>query len=308
MNPQGPPVVLVANQKGGVGKSALVSNVSVAVAAAGRRVLVIDSDQQANVTKHDIGVQDDFQDKGSSLASAFQHGGPLLPVTRVRERLDVVCGGPHLALVSAAARTADELGIDLTANLRRSLRTLCDRNSYDLVLVDTGPGDIQILEPWLHVATHLVVPTKEDEGSIDGVETLALRYLRARRSGSAITLLGVVLFDVNPQATSRNSDTLRTVADLLEGSGADVFSAIIRTDKATSRDQRTTNLTAQELIEVAKGEKAALLAALRAGRERDTQKLYSRDPTKLANDYQELTREILVRLSRVPALAGQESA
>jgi len=54
--------ILVANQKGGVGKSTTVAAVAEMIAAAGkrgRRVLVVDGDPQANVTVEDLGIEGD---------------------------------------------------------------------------------------------------------------------------------------------------------------------------------------------------------------------------------------------------------
>ena len=104
--------ILVANQKGGVGKSTTVAAVAEMIATAGkrgRRVLVVDGDPQANVTVEDLGVDGD---RGQSLAATLQFGTPLTPVRDVRTHLDVIAGGPQLAVVGAAANTIAENGID----------------------------------------------------------------------------------------------------------------------------------------------------------------------------------------------------
>ncbi len=307
-------VVLVANQKGGVGKSSIVAAVGAMAARPNRRVLIVDADQQGNVSRTDLGVEGD---KGKSLAMALQYDQPLNPVHQVRPGLDVIPGGPHLAAVSAMASQASAAGVDLTENLASTLGALCARERYALVLIDSGPGDAPLLDALLNTARYLMVPSCDDEASLEGVELLATRYLRARQRGSLIELLGVVLFNVNPRATARNGQVLAAIGEMLEGSGAKTFETVIRTDKAAAVDMRAHHLTPAELVDVAanstKGRLERLRAAVRAAaspanegiddRQREPSRgsvddqLWSRDPSGLANDYQQLARELITRLT-----------
>ncbi len=306
-------VVLVANQKGGVGKSSIVAAVGAMAARANRRVLIVDADQQGNVSRTDLGVDGD---KGRSLAIALQYDQPLQPVSEVRPGLDVISGGPHLAAVSAVASQASAAGVDLAKNLASTLGALCAREAYALVLIDSGPGDAPLLDALLDTARYLVVPSCDDEASLEGVELLAARYLRARQRGSLIDLLGVVLFNVNPRATARNGQVLASIAEMLEGSGAKAFETVIRTDKAAAVDMRARHLTPAELVDVAANSTKGRLERLRAavavasqanegGDDRQRRlsrasvddQLWSRDPSGLANDYQQLARELITRLT-----------
>src|SRR5674536_333058 len=63
-------VILLANQKGVVGKISTVSAVAGMVCSHDGSVLVIDADQQGNVSRNDLGVAGD---KGRSLAMALQY-------------------------------------------------------------------------------------------------------------------------------------------------------------------------------------------------------------------------------------------
>ncbi len=287
--------VLVANQKGGVGKSSIVTSVAALTARADRRVLIVDADQQANATQADLGVEGD---RGRGLAMALQYSAPLEPVRDVRPGLDLIPGGPMLAMVAAAHATAAQTGVDLRGNLVQALGALCALERYMLVLIDSGPGDAPLLDALLGTVRYLVVPTRDDDGSLAGVELLAARYLRARKAGSGVQLLGVVLFDANPRATARNAQILHEVDNLLEGSGARSFESMIRSDRAAAVDLRARHLTAGELVAAAEDYRKQRLQRLRDGGDSDkSDRLWSRDPSALAGDYQQLAREMLARIA-----------
>lgn len=289
--------ILVANQKGGVGKSTTVAAVAEMIAAAGkrgRRVLVIDGDPQANVTVEDLGVEGD---RGQSLAQTLQFGAPLIPVRHVRANLDVVAGGPQLAVVGAAAHLMAENGIDMAANLENQLAKLCEDEGYDLVLIDSGPGDVPLLDTYLAVANYLLIPTRDDQASLGGVARLAKRFWRARKHGASIQLLGVLLFDVNPRATKRNQDVFDQVNEMLEGSGTTPFDITIRSAPAAAVDMRTLHRTAGELVALANDDRRARLSKLRDNQSPE-RAMWTSDPSGLAADYQELVRQIVIRLGR----------
>lgn len=300
-------VILVANQKGGVGKSSIVAALAAMIASPTRRVLVVDADQQGNVSRNDLGVTGD---RGEVLAMALQYGHPLQPSRNVRPGLDVIAGGPLLAAVAAMLATAQQTGIDVRANLARTLAALIDAEGYSLVLVDSGPGDAPLLDALLDVSRHLIVPSKDDDGSFDGVELLAGRYLHARKRGSQINLLGVVLFDVNPRAVVRNRQALESVTALLEGSGAAAFISTIRNDKPAAIDLRAQHLTPGELVDEVEKRKTFRLRQLAAREKLRNQedRLWSRDASGLATDYQDLAREVLARVAQYEGRHREESA
>lgn len=287
--------ILVANQKGGVGKSTTVAAIAEMIAAGGRRgrrVLVVDGDPQANVTVEDLGVDGDG---GRSLAQTLQYGAPLTPVRDVRANLDVIAGGPQLAVVGASAHLMIDNGINMTANLESQLEELCAAEGYDLVVIDSGPGDVPLLDTYLGVANYLLIPTRDDQASIGGVERLARRFWRARKNSALIQLLGVLLFDVNPRAVKRNQEVFDQVAEMLEGSGTTPFDITIRSAPAAAVDMRTLHKTAGELVALANDDRRLRLSRLKDKQSPD-RALWASDPSGLAADYQELVRQIVQRL------------
>ncbi len=293
-----PPILCVGAQKGGVGKSSVAANIAIAIAARGRRVLAVDGDQQGDLTSNNLGVPRDQQDNGQGLGAALQFGAKLEPYRGIRPNLDVVMGGAALALLVSSSQLAAEAGIDLADNLRAALEELCSRESYDLIIIDSGHSNVTLVLALLQVCSHLIIPTREDEASIDGVRRMAASYRMAKKRGSQISLLGVVLFDVNPRATTRNKEVDEQIADMLDGSGIEPFSVAIRHAAGPARAERQRHLSAEELVNAANQDKSKRIAALKEGRTSDAARLRPSDPIGLANDYQELTRQVLIRLSK----------
>jgi cellulose biosynthesis protein BcsQ len=299
--------VLVANQKGGVGKTSITVGVGAMVARPAskqrpeRRVLIVDADPQGNATTSDLGVAGD---RGAGLMKALQYGEPPEVFRDVRPGLDLIAGGPLLAQAGGLSATAAQSGLDMVGNLMKALAEVCAETNPAAVLIDSGPGDAPLLDALLQISRYLIVPTRDDDASLSGVELLALRYLRARKLGP-IQLLGVVLFDINPRATARNAQVLADLDELLEGSGATSFPMMIRSDRAAALDLRTAHLTPGELVEATSNASKARLARLgRNGRHRADAgpdevdlRLWSRDPSPLANDYQALAGELLRRIA-----------
>lgn len=289
-------VVLIANRKGGVLKSSLCRNIAAVCASSGYKVLVLDGDPQGNVSHVDFGAKEE-SDRGRGLALALQYGMPLEPVTV--DGVDLIFGGPELQGAMAAATAVDD--VKLEANFRASLAALCGSRGYDLVLIDSGPGDTRLMDAYLQTARWLLIPTAGDEASLDGVERTGARYASVKRTGAQIELLGAVLTKVNPRATGRNKEIRAELSEAL-GSAGTLFEAMIRYSDAASLDARRHGMSARQVASETVEQRKNRLAQLRqtgkgspsGGDWWSTSK--SAAPA-LATDYEELTREILTAIS-----------
>src|SRR5437762_7248673 len=122
-------IIAVANQKGGVGKTTTTLNLGAALAECGRRVLLVDTDPQANLTMG-LGVDLESASGGPrSLAqSLIDPDVPLSSVIVSSGTLGVDLAPATIELSSAEMELANTIGRDgaLAAALDPAVRAAYD--------------------------------------------------------------------------------------------------------------------------------------------------------------------------------------
>ncbi len=296
-------VIAVMNNKGGVGKTSVTANVAGVLAVSGKRVLVIDLDPQGNLGR-DLGYryEEGLDDEGKSLFDTLSAGVPLAPVRGIRDysdegrgRLDVIPGGRWTAMLADVLSGMAQRGADPSERLAEALAEIA--GEYDLVLLDTPPGEANVQRQALIAARRILIPTIVDDGSLDGLGGLAARVVDVRSINPTLSVLGVVLFSLNSSA-KRIEEQTRAELTVMLGDIAPVFAATIRQAQAAAVDARRRGQLVFEVAkdfnetrfnwtkelddaEKGKGEPAARIAASSTG---------------LAADYVNLTKQLLVHL------------
>lgn len=133
---------VVFNQKGGVGKSTITSNLAAIAAAEGRRVLVIDLDCQGNTTRYLLGEAADEAHAGSA---AFFAETLKFSVKEVDIGQFVVESPWENLHVMPATAELDELHGKLESRykifkLQKALEALQRDDTYDEIWIDTPPA------------------------------------------------------------------------------------------------------------------------------------------------------------------------
>lgn len=279
--------ILVLNGKGGVGKTSLAANLAGLAALSGWKVLAVDLDPQGNLGR-DLGYLADADD-GQALAKAVANGSRPEPLREVRQGLDVLAGGPALdGLVADLQRAL--LGGELAAVDRFGTALGAAAADYDLVVIDSPPGEALLHAAAVRAVHYIVIPTRADAASIDGLGRVAAVVAREGASNPSLEVLGVV---VGPLPTRARAIARQTRAELTELLGDDItiFDTIVRDVPRAAVDCRARGALAHEY------EQAALRAPRwyeRRGRDGDGE-AFSDAAAGLASDYQALVKEILGR-------------
>ncbi|EET58890.1 CobQ/CobB/MinD/ParA nucleotide binding domain protein [Marvinbryantia formatexigens DSM 14469] len=158
-------VIVVANQKGGVGKTTTAINLSACLAEAGKKVLAIDMDPQGNMTSG-LGVDKDEIEKTTYEL--------LLGETEVKECLQksVVEGLDLLASnIDLAAAEIELIGEEEKEFiLQKALEPV--RNQYDFVIIDCPPSLNILTINSMCAADTVLVPIQCEYYALEGLSQL----------------------------------------------------------------------------------------------------------------------------------------
>lgn len=314
-------VIAVINGKGGVGKSSITANLSGEMAAAGLRVLAVDTDLSGNLGL-DLGyITDAANDKGKGIVQAVWGMSDLTILREVRPNLDVIPGGKALALISKISSdstvTDDLPGNSVgTAFAERLAEVAAD---YDVILIDCAPGNPELQDMALTASRYILIPTKTDPAGWDGLRGVGPQVKKARAINPLLTYLGVVIFGHSPSATRVLRATrarLDEVADTVP-----VLDTTIRHSAAAAHDCRLRGQLARELARDANTLAKERIAALRSRSEQRGSGADAGDdnviqlPSSLsgsaddvAGDYEKLARDVLRRIAEAEEKLATSSA
>lgn len=164
-------VITFSHHKGGTGKTTTCLNIAGFLVQAGKKVLVIDCDPQANAT---VGLGFSPKTLEKNIYDVFLSGFEDFPKTGLSEVIQTTPSGIDLAPSSLDLVGADPFLYrmdDRAAILKNAIATVKDR--YDFILVDTPPSLGQLVINGLFTADHVIVTLDSGTFALEGVSTLS---------------------------------------------------------------------------------------------------------------------------------------
>lgn len=167
------PVISIANQKGGVGKSTTAINLSAALALKGKKVLLVDMDPQGATT---IGL-------GLREATPTIYNVIIDEAEMEEAIIETSIEGLHLipsniALSGAEIELSSQIGREYI--LRNKLAQI--RDLYDYVIIDTPPSLGVLTMNSLVASDEVIIPIQAEYYALEGIALLlkAIRLVRDR--------------------------------------------------------------------------------------------------------------------------------
>ena len=221
-------VIAFANNKGGSGKTTTASNVGLAMAKAGKRVLLIDGDMQMNLTLS-------FFDEDRALGFSTDDKNIHTAIKAERDLSDFVASTdyPNLDMIPSTSLMSS-VEYDLFTKwqrefiLKKCLGPILARGYYDFILIDAPPT----LGGWvmniLAISDFVIIPVEASPWGLFGLANMFDFISQVKNLNPRLEVMGIAI----TKADERKSYFKQTYETLKEFEAARLFNTYIRIDSA----------------------------------------------------------------------------
>lgn len=260
-------IIAIANQKGGVGKTATSASLATELAINGYRTLLIDADPQSNLT----GTFLNIESVTTSLAEIIITEPKSKPAKLRDKALTTEIDNLDIIPSTISLAKFDREPSESMANLSDALQDV--REDYDFVIIDTPPHFGLLLSASLMAADYVLIPVMPAPYSLQGLEDLLEVIEKIKKYQRNLKVLGAVCtrFD---KRTRISKTSLAELQEISNAAGINFFETIIHDDTK---------------LEASSGEHKPIQL---------------HDPgARSADDYANLAQEILTKLEMTASLA-----
>lgn len=199
----GQKIIVLANQKGGVGKTTTTVNLGAYLADAGKRVLLIDFDPQGNLSSS-LGVKsDDSKSIYEVISETVDFNQSIRPTTV--ENMMIIPSNINLTGANVELISVSDREYVLKKAIEKSNKT------WDYILIDCPPSLGILTINGLAAAHHVIIPLQCEYFALEGLSLLLQTIKRVQQGVNRELSIGGILFTMFDSRTRLANEVVHEV-------------------------------------------------------------------------------------------------
>lgn len=213
--------IAIANQKGGVGKTTTAIEIAACLKNLKYKVLVVDLDQQTNLTTHISG--NPYQ---PGIYDVLSSDVEITSTIQSTDEFDLLASSERLSKADKEFGEATDV-----LKLKAKLKDINDE--YDFIIIDNNPTRNVLLNMTYIASDYILIPAEAEEGSFNGIKAVYNDLKKFVEIGwSNAEILGIVITKV--ENTSMHEYGKEKIAEIVNEMHSNAFIETVHKSIAAS--------------------------------------------------------------------------
>lgn len=223
-------VIVIANQKGGIGKTTTATALSSTLMKKGYKTLLIDADMQGNSSDT---YRAEIEGKATLYDVLLESATERISISDAIQKTEI----GEIVAADPLLRKADEVLNGDVNGLYRLQDALSELKGYDYIVIDTAPSMNTLLYNCLIAANKVIIPVTADRYGLQGLSQLSqtIQAIKKRQNPN-LYIAGLLLVKFNPR-TNLSQEVKESLETIAEQINTKVFNTYIRESTKAKESQ-----------------------------------------------------------------------